>query len=167
MSYRDLADEDCSIARPIAVLGDRWTLIVLRQCFRGVRRFEEFQSTLGLSRSVLSQRLGHLVENGILERRAYTGDRRSRDEYVLTDKGMDLYPVLMALRTWSDKYQAPDGALVEYHHRGCSGSAVVRHMCAECGQELTARDVTPMPGPGAAVRRAASPSEPSAGSAAR
>ncbi|TLQ42028.1 winged helix-turn-helix transcriptional regulator [Streptomyces marianii] len=149
MRSTDIGTESCSIARSVALLGDRWTLIVLRQAFLGVRRFEDFRSSLRVSRTLLSQRLGALVEAGILERRAYRDARRTREEYRLTEKGLDLYPVLMALRTWGDRYMAPDGAPVVYRHRDCGGAAEIRHVCNHCGQDLTARDVAPLPGPGA------------------
>ncbi|MDI9883940.1 helix-turn-helix domain-containing protein [Streptomyces sp. HNM0645] len=150
MRSTDIGTEPCSIARSVALLGDRWTLIVLRQAFLGLRRFEDFRSSLGVSRTLLSQRLGVLVEAGILERRAYRDARRTREEYRLTEKGLDLYPVLMALRTWGDRYMAPDGPPVVYRHRHCDGAAEIRHVCDHCGQELTARDIIPLPGPGAA-----------------
>ncbi|MEV0966513.1 MULTISPECIES: helix-turn-helix domain-containing protein [unclassified Streptomyces] len=149
MRSTDIGSEPCSIARSVALLGDRWTLIVLRQAFLGIRRFEDFRSSLGVSRTLLSQRLGTLVEEEILERRAYRDARRTREEYRLTEKGLDLYPVLMALRTWGDRHMAPDGAPVVYRHRDCGGTAEIRHVCDHCGQDLTARDVAPLPGPGA------------------
>ena len=148
MPYRDLQDDQCSIARPLSVLGDRWTMIVLRQAFRGIRRFDEFQSSLGISRPLLADRLALLTEAGILERRPYLSDQRPRHEYRLTKKGLDLYPVLMALRDWGDRYMAPDGPFALYRHRGCGGSAEIRHVCSDCGQDLSAHDVTPEPGPG-------------------
>jgi hypothetical protein len=93
---------------------------------------------------------------GILERRPYTSEQRTRHEYRLTAKGLDLYPVLMALRTWGDRYMAPDGPFVVYRHHDCRGVAEIQHVCSECGQALSARDVTPEAGPGtaAAVYRA-------------
>lgn len=147
MRFEALADEPCSILRPLALLGDRWTLVVLRQAFTGVRRFEHFQSTLGLSRALLTERLTRLVDAGILERRAYRDSQRTRHEYRLTAKGLDLYPVLMALRAWGDKYLAPDGPFVDYSHRSCGGSVDVHLLCADCGEEVTAKDVTLAPGP--------------------
>ena len=161
MPYRDLQDDACSIARPVSVLGDRWTLIVLRQAFRGVRRFDEFQSSLGISRPLLADRLARLVQAGILERRPYLSDQRPRQEYRLTKKGLDLYPVLMALRDWGDRYMAPGGPFVLYRHRGCGGSAQVRHTCSACGQELSAPDIEPEPGPGLrAARQSAAAGQP-------
>ncbi|WNG89716.1 helix-turn-helix domain-containing protein [Mycobacterium sp. ITM-2016-00317] len=151
MRHDDLAAEPCSILRPLALLGDRWTLVVLRQSFAGVRRFEDFQAGLGLSRAVLAERLQRLVDAGVLQRHAYRDDRRTRQEYRLTDKGRDLYPVLMALRAWGDKYLAPDGPFVEYRHRGCGGHTHTRLLCDTCGDEITAAEVEVGPGPGLAA----------------
>ncbi|MGH3273105.1 MAG: winged helix-turn-helix transcriptional regulator [Streptosporangiaceae bacterium] len=148
MPYRDLQDDPCSIARPVSLLGNRWTLIMLRQAFRGVRRFEEFQSTLGISRPLLAERLAQLTDAGILERRPYESEQRTRQEYRLTQKGLDLYPVLMALRAWGDRYMAPDGPFAVYRHRDCGGVAEIHHSCGTCGQDLSARDVAPEAGPG-------------------
>lgn len=148
MRHRDLAEEPCSILRPLALFGDRWTLVLLRQAFAGVRRFEDFQHSLGVSRAVLSERLGRLVEAGVLERRAYRDAQRARYEYRLSQKGIELYPVLMALREWGDRYLAPDGEFVEYTHRDCGGRAEVHLQCDACRTELTARDVETGPGPG-------------------
>jgi DNA-binding HxlR family transcriptional regulator len=150
MPYRDLGDELCSIARPIALLGDRWTLILLRQAFLGIRRFGEFQSSLGISRALLADRLSQLVAAGILERHAY-GSQQAREEYRLTRKGRDLWPVLMALRAWGDEYLAPDGPFTLYRHRDCGGLADIHYTCGECGRDLSVREVTPEAGPGKAA----------------
>jgi DNA-binding HxlR family transcriptional regulator len=158
VAYRDLEQELCSIARPVSVLGERWMLIVVRQAFLGARRFEEFQSALGMSRSLLAGRLGRLVAAGILERRPYASGQRTRDEYRLTQKGRDLWPVLMALRAWGDRYMAPDGPFTVYRHRGCDGVVDVEYACAGCGeQHLSVRDVAPEAGPGAIAAAAGSP----------
>jgi DNA-binding HxlR family transcriptional regulator len=151
MRYDDLADEPCSILRPLALLGDRWTLVVLRQAFAGLRRFEDFHASLGVSRAVLAERLSRLVDAGVLERRAYRDAQRTRHEYRLTPKGIDLYPVLMALRAWGDKYLAPDGEFVVYRHRDCGGRVQVHLTCDECGADVTAREVDTTPGPGLAA----------------
>ena len=151
VSYRDLQSEKCSIARSLALVGDRWTILLLREAFLGVRRFDQFQTTLGLSRAVLTQRLTMLVDAGILERAAYKDERRTRHEYRLTAKGADLYPILMALRTWGDKYVAPEGPFYVYRHRGCSGHGELRHVCDTCGEALDVRDVTVEQGPGMTV----------------
>ncbi len=109
MRSADLINQHCSVARPATLLGDPWTLVILRQAFSRVRRFDEFQRQLGISRSLLSERLGRLVEAGILERRPYKDEIRTREEYRLTQKGLDLYPALMALREWGDRYMADEG----------------------------------------------------------
>lgn len=148
MRHDELESQPCSILRPLGLLGDRWTLVLLRQAFAGVRRFEDFHSGLGLSRSLLAERLGRLVDADILEQRAYRDSRRTRHEYRLTEKGMDLYPVLMALRSWGDKYMAPLGPFAHYRHRDCGGGTEVHLACDRCGQEVTARDVQLEAGPG-------------------
>jgi DNA-binding HxlR family transcriptional regulator len=155
MRLADHADDPCNVARPIALLGDGWTLLVLRQAFLGTRRFEDFQGALGVSRSVLAERLRKLVDAGILRREPYRDAIRTRDRYRLTAKGHDLYPVLMAFRTWYDKHEGPEGPLVRYRHRDCGGLTEVVHRCAECGEEITARDVAPEAGPGLASATAA------------
>ena len=152
MRLADFAETPCNVARPIALLGEGWTLLVLRQAFLGQRRFDEIQGSLGISRSLLADRLRKLVDAGILRREPYRDAVRTRDEYRLTEKGHDLYPVLMALRAWSDKHEAPEqGPLVLYRHRDCGGLTEVLHRCAECGEDLSARDVRPEPGPGLAA----------------
>ncbi len=148
VSYDDLASQPCSILRPLALLGDRWTLVVLRQAFTGMRRFEDFHTSLGVSHPVLSERLTRLVEAGVLERRAYRDSRRTRHEYRLTAKGLDLYPVLMALRDWGDRYLAPDGPFVTYRHHDCGGTVGVHLTCDGCSADVTAREVEVAPGPG-------------------
>jgi len=150
MKAADLADQHCSIARPATLLGDRWTLVILRQAFSRTRRFDDFQSQLGVSRSLLSDRLGKLVEAGILRREPYKDDVRTRDEYRLTEKGLDLYPVLMALREWGDRHMAPEGAPLQVHHRDCGGELHTELRCQSCGEEVGARDAEVAPGPGIA-----------------
>jgi DNA-binding HxlR family transcriptional regulator len=148
MRAADLVEQECSIARPATLLGDPWTLVILRQAFSRVRRFDDFQRQLGISRSLLSQRLGSLVDAGILRREPYKDQVRTREEYRLTEKGLDLYPALMALREWGDRYMAAGGALLHITHRGCGGEARVRLSCDRCGEDLGARDTAVAPGPG-------------------
>lgn len=147
MRYQDLADCPCSITRPLTVLGDRWTFLLVKQAFAGTRRFEDFHAVLGISRGRLADRLDRLVSEGILRREPYK-DGRTRHQYRLTEKGHALYPVLLALRDWGDRYMAPAGPPVHYRHDGCRGEAHVHITCDHCDQELTARDVLPEPGPG-------------------
>src|SRR5882724_3742490 len=105
MPIAAFADFNCSIARPLSFLGERWALLVVRDLFLGRRRFEEFQDSLGIASNVLSQRLATLVEEGIVERRRYS-EHPERFEYRLTEKGLDLQPVLLALLAWGDRYTA-------------------------------------------------------------
>ncbi|WP_040795232.1 winged helix-turn-helix transcriptional regulator [Nocardia higoensis] len=146
MRYEELADEPCSITRPLVVLGDRWTLVILKFAFAGVRRFNAFQSALGISRGRLQDRLDRLVEHGILVKQKIDGG--AYEEYRLTQKGHDIYPILMAIRAWGDTYMAPDGPPVHYRHRDCAGQARIRLECDECGEQITARDIVPELGPG-------------------
>ena len=148
MRSAELINEQCSIARPATLLGDPWTLVILRQAFSRVRRFEDFHAQLGISRSLLADRLGKLVEAGILRREPYKDEVRTRDQYRLTEKGLDLYPALMALREWGDRYMADDGPPIRLRHRDCGGEPHVHLTCDRCGEEITARDAEARPGPG-------------------
>ncbi len=138
----------CSIARALEVVGERWSLLVIRDAFLGVRRFDDFQRDLGIARNVLQSRLERLVEEGILERRLYQ-ERPPRYEYTLTGKGIDLWPVIFGLMKWGDRYAYPDGPPVVLEHRGCGGAVDGHRICIKCGCPLEARDVRPRPGPGA------------------
>ncbi|MGM1057771.1 winged helix-turn-helix transcriptional regulator [Saccharothrix sp. Mg75] len=145
MGQVKVVDEQCTVSLPAALLGERWTLLLLRQAFLGTRRFEDFQATMEISRSVLTERLGTLVEEGILRREAYK-DVRTRYEYRLTEKGLDLYPVLMALRKWGDRWMSPEtGPSFDLHHRDCGGGVDVAVTCTACAGALTARDVRVTP----------------------
>jgi DNA-binding HxlR family transcriptional regulator len=150
MRAADLAEQDCSIARPASLLGDRWTLVILRQAFNGIKRFEDFQETLEISRSLLSERLNRLVDAGVLRREPYKDSVRTRDRYRLTEMGLDLYPVLMALRDWGDRWMR-DGPPAKIRHRGCGGTPTLELRCSECGEEIGARDAEAVPGPGLVV----------------
>jgi DNA-binding HxlR family transcriptional regulator len=128
----------------VDLLGDWWTPLLLRDAMYGVRRFDDFERSLGVSRNVLSQRLTRLVDEGVLDKVAYQ-DRPARYEYRLTAKGRDLFGVLAALMAWGDRWLAPDGPPVTLRHTTCGQvtSAVVT--CSECGDPLTLRDVHPLP----------------------
>ena len=161
MRAAQLAEENCSIARPASLLGDRWTLVILRQAFSGIKRYEDFQTSLGISRSLLSDRLGKLVDAGILRREPYKDAIRTRERYRLTDKGLDLYPVLMALREWGDRYMAdPGGPALLTLHRECGEEVRVELRCAAGHRLSSAREARGIPGPGARRRRQAAPAEP-------
>jgi len=143
--------DNCQVGRALAVFGDRQSMVVIREVFNGVRRFDDMQKHSGVNRQVLSNRLGHLVDAGILQRVPYQPEgSRVRHEYRLTQKGLDLYPVLTALAEWGARYVADaQGPAVEMAHRGC-GSPV--HAVLECddGHRLDDfREVAPRPGAGA------------------
>jgi DNA-binding HxlR family transcriptional regulator len=133
-------DQNCSIARTLELLGERWTLLVIRDVFQGRRRFDEIQASLGVARNVLSARLARLVEEGILEKRPY-GSHPRRHEYFLTEKGLDLWPALIALLDWGDRHLASsDGPPVVITHKRCGGRVDGRGYCERCGRRLHARD---------------------------
>ncbi len=134
-------DLDCSIARTLELIGERWSLLVIRDVFLGNRRFDEIQTSLGVARNVLASRLGRLVDEGILERRPYS-ERPLRHEYFLTEKGLDLWPVLVALMGFGDKYSLPEGEAppVRIVHKDCGGHVNDRRICERCGAELDVRD---------------------------
>ena len=147
MRWRDIGEQTCSIARTLSVIGDRWSMLILREAFLRTRRFEDFQSHLGATRHVLADRLQKLVEHGIFERVRYQ-ERPSRYEYKLTDKGRDLYPIIVSLAGWGDKWMAgDDGPPIELVHKACGHPMIPVHACPQCGETVTARDVTPRPGP--------------------
>jgi len=142
---------NCAIGAAVGILGERSTFLVLREAFNGVRRFGDMQRRTGIPRQVLSQRLARLMAEGMLRKVRYREiGQRSRDEYRLTDKGLDLYPVLVALMEWGDRYAGDaDGPPVVLRHRDC-GEPVWLQMTCEAGHVLeSAREVTPVPGPGA------------------
>jgi DNA-binding HxlR family transcriptional regulator len=147
--------DNCSIRRTLDIVGERWTLLVLREAFYGVRRFEDFVRTIGCPRDVLSARLKTLVQEDILQRQPYReAGSRTRSEYRLTEKGLELFPALLALLQWGDRWTAdPSGPAVELSHRGCGSPFTITMGCAAGHGPLTIREVQARPGPGA--RRAA------------
>lgn len=146
MKWNELAAQDCSVARCVAVIGDRWTLMLLRDCFLGVRRFEAFEARLGISRSLIADRLKRLVEAGVLRKDTYQ-DRPVRHEYRLTDKGLALHPVIMAIVHWGDEFYAgEDGPPLIHRHKACGCDFAPVTTCSECGEPVGARDVEVRPG---------------------
>ena len=140
----------CSIARTLDVIGEPWSPLILRDVFAGFGRFEQIQADLGISRKVLTERLNHLVDQGVLERKPY--DRRPRYEYVLTEKGTDLVDLLLVMTRWGDKWLAGEaGPPVLYRHHACGEISTVDLRCAHCGEPMHAGDVDPLPGPGSAA----------------
>ncbi|HEU4425511.1 MAG TPA: helix-turn-helix domain-containing protein [Pilimelia sp.] len=137
----------CSIAASLGVLGEKWTLLVLREAFSGIRRFEDMLQRTGAPRQVLSARLARLVDEGILRRVPYReAGQRQRAEYRLTDKGLDLYPILVALMHWGDRWAIQTAVPpLTLHHRGCGAEVGLQLRCA-AGHDLAgARDVQPLP----------------------
>ena len=147
----DYDSTNCAIGAAVGIIGERPTFLVLREVFNGVRRFDDMQRRTAMPRQVLSQRLGRLVDEGLLRKMPYqVSGQRSRDEYRLTDKGLDLYPVLVALMQWGDRYEVdPAGPQVLLRHRDCGEPVQVQLSC-RAGHVLdSAREVTPVPGPAA------------------
>ncbi|HEY2428713.1 MAG TPA: helix-turn-helix domain-containing protein [Acidimicrobiales bacterium] len=148
MQRTSFEDMNCSVAQCLEVVGEWWSMLIIRDAFLGVTRFDEFQQRLGISRNVLNQRLAHLVEAGVFDRVPYS-EHPPRFDYRLTDKGRDLWPAITAMRQWGDRWAAPSGPPVEVVHRGCGHVAEVVPTCSACGERLTAREVRAVPGPGA------------------
>ncbi|MFY1632582.1 winged helix-turn-helix transcriptional regulator [Solwaraspora sp. WMMB335] len=151
----DWSIDNCTIARTMEILGERWTVVVLREVFNGVRRFDQMRDRTGVPRQVLTNRLTMLVERGLLRRHPYQEPgERQRYEYRLTGKGLDLWPVLVALLQWGDAYCAdPDGPPLNVVHRDCDAEVGVVLRCA-AGHDLTSpREALPRPGPGARRRQ--------------
>ena len=139
---------NCSIARALEVVGEWWTLLILRDSFLGVRRFDDFHDRLGISRNILTDRLEHLIAHGVLERVPYQ-DHPVRYDYRLTDKGRDLWLVLTALRQWGDRWELDERPPVVVDHVGHDHVAHTVATCAECGEPLDVRSLRARPGPGA------------------
>jgi DNA-binding HxlR family transcriptional regulator len=149
MRWESLDREHCSLARALAVLGDRWTLLVLRESFMGVRRFEDFEKGLKIARRVLSERLRLLVSEEVLRKIPYQ-ERPTRYEYRLTEKGHALYPVILSLVHWGDRFYAGDaGPPILHTHLACGHDFRSVLTCSECGETLDARAVSLRAGPGA------------------
>jgi DNA-binding HxlR family transcriptional regulator len=152
-AWVDMDSEKCSIQRALSVIGEKWTLLLIRDAANGVHRFDDFRRHVGLSEAVLSDRLRTLVSSGLFETRDYQepGQRR-RHEYRLTAKGWDLFPVLIALRQWGDTH-AVDGDGVPWHieHRACGHSVQAVVQCTHDGEIVTYRDTRAVAGPGSQV----------------
>lgn len=141
MRWSEIGDQRCSVARTLSVIGERWTLLVLREAFLRTRRFDEFQRRTGAPRPILADRLRVLVEHDILERRPY-GNHSDRFEYRLTEKGVDLYPVIVSLMTWGDRWMPDDASPpVELRHKECGHVTHPELACPECGAWVGARDM--------------------------
>jgi len=143
----DYSRDNCSVGLALEVLGERWTLLVLREAFYGVRRFSDFERAIACAKNLLSDRLTKLVAHGVLRRDAYREEgKRERFEYRLTDKGLELFPILIALMQWGDRWLAgPNGPPVEIMHRECGARVHAELRCAADHGGLSARDTTPLP----------------------
>lgn len=143
------ADMNCAVAQSLEIVGEWWTLLILRDVFLGVRRFDDFVERLGISRNILTNRLDKLVEHGVLERRTYD-EGRGRHDYLFTDKGRALWPVLTTLRQWGDEWVLGEGnEPLVLEHRSCEHETTAVLTCHHCGEALDARSVRARPGPGA------------------
>ena len=141
MKWSEIGGQRCSVARTLSVIGERWTLLVLREAFMRTRRFDDFQRLTGAPRPILADRLRGLVEQGILERTPY-GNHPDRYEYRLTEKGLDLYPVLVSLLRWGDHWMPDDdGPPVVLRHKHCGHEVHPELACPECGEWVGARDM--------------------------
>jgi DNA-binding HxlR family transcriptional regulator len=148
MKRTSFEDVNCSVAQCLEVVGEWWSMLIIRDVFLGVNRFDEIQERLGISRNVLQQRLTHLVEADVLKKVPYQ-DNPVRYDYKLTERGRDLWPVLTAMRQWGDKWAAPDGPPLQVEHKGHGHLANVVGVCEACGERVGPRDLRAVPGPGA------------------
>lgn len=148
MSGQDLSRWPCSVARALAVTGDQWTPLIMRDAFYGLTRFDQFQHSLGVSRNVLTRRLNDIVGAGLLERRQYQ-DRPVRHDYIVTDMGRDYWKVIAAMAAWSDTWlSGDDGPPVVLHHDTCGHATATQLVCEHCRAELELADVSASLGPG-------------------
>jgi DNA-binding HxlR family transcriptional regulator len=148
MRRTSFEDVNCSVAQALEVVGEWWSLLIIRDAFLGVTRFDDLRDRLGISRNVLADRLDHLLAHGVLERVPYQ-EHPVRYDYRLTEKGIDLWAALTALRQWGDKWAAPNGPPIELVHKGCGQHVEVVPTCSNCGERLEARAVRAVAGPGA------------------
>ncbi len=148
MLGRTYEGQNCSVAKSLELIGERWTMLVVREVFLGNRRFDEMAARLSIARNVLTTRLARLVEEGVLEKVRYQ-ERPERFEYRLTEKGLDLWPIMVSLIQYGDRYYATQGPPLILRHKGCGGQVDAHRICSTCGERLTAREVTAELGPGA------------------
>jgi DNA-binding HxlR family transcriptional regulator len=147
MERKSFAAMHCSVAQCLEVVGEWWTMLIVRDAFIGIRRFDQFQERLGISRNILNQRLTWLVDQGVMEKVQYS-EHPPRYEYELTSKGRDLSPVVTAMRQWGDKYAAPDGPPVRILHESCGMVTEAVLTCSQCGEPLNTHDIRAVAGPG-------------------
>jgi DNA-binding HxlR family transcriptional regulator len=148
MRWNEAADQYCSIARTLGILGDRWTLLIVREAFSGVRRFDDFRKHLDIARNVLTDRLQRLVDAGVLVQQPYQ-DNPPRNEYRLTESGRDLQPVLLGLMQWGDRWLADaKGPPLQLEHVGCGQVTTATLVCGHCKEPLDVRNTRLGEGPG-------------------
>lgn len=140
----DFSDMHCSIARTLGVIGERWSLLIVRDAFYGVRRFDDFRADLGIARNVLTDRLNTLVQQGVLERRQYE-ERPPRYEYVLTEKGAELLPVILVMMRWGDRWESDGAPPVTLTHKTCEHRTEPVVVCDHCREELRWREIRTNP----------------------
>ncbi len=145
MRWDSVKTMNCSVARTLSVVGERWTMLLLREAFLGRHRFDEFQQGTGIARNILSSRLRDLVHDGILDRMRSEGDN-GRIEYRLTKKGLDLYPILVAMMRWGDTWLSDEsGPPMTLIHRSCGAKTSMDMVCSHCGEKVVAREVVAIP----------------------
>lgn len=148
MPYRPFEGQNCSIAAAAAVIGERWTLLVMREILLGRRRYAEIRRQTGIATNILTDRLDTLLQHGLIERRP-AGEGREAHEYVPTRRGIDVNPVIVALMQWGDRYMAPHGAPRVLVHAACGHDAEPALVCAHCAEPIETHDLRVRPGPGA------------------
>ena len=147
MRWDEIGGMSCSVARALSVVGDRWTFLIIRELFMRSHRFEEFQTYLQVAPFILTERLNKLVRNGVIRRAPYQ-DRPVRYAYRLTEKGLDLYPVLVSLMRWGDRWMVREnGPPVRLVHKPCGRAMTPALVCPECGEPVEARQVAREMGP--------------------
>jgi len=149
MQRVSFSEMNCSVAQTLEVVGEWWSLLIVRDALLGLSRFDDFQRHLGISRNVLNDRLARLVDQGVLDKVPYQ-DHPPRHDYRLTPKGLDLWEVVDAMRRWGDRWEAPEaGPPTELIHRSCGRPTTVEPHCSECGERLEQADLKLVAGPGA------------------
>ena len=145
MRWDSVKTMNCSVARTLSVVGERWTMLILREAFLGRHRFDEFQQGTGIARNILSSRLRDLVRDGILDRVRSEGDN-GRIEYRLTKKGLDLYPIMIAMMRWGDVWLSDEsGPPLTLIHRTCGAKTSMNIVCSHCGEQIVAREMVAVP----------------------
>ena len=149
MKKVSFSEMECSVAQSLEVIGEWWTLLIIRDAFMGVTRFDDFAKRLGIARNVLTARLDKLVDAGVMDRVPYEEGERPRFDYRLTDRGRALWPVITTIRQWGDEWITGKGnEPVLLEHKGCGHITTPHLACDECGEPLVGRDVRAVAGPG-------------------